>query len=173
MAVQIRRLTGTTPDTVDITDINTRMNAEDAHSTAGTNNPILVPSDGTNYSYKTSTRLYVDGAGTGTIDNIKWYTDGENNLGTGLGLQAKAVETYSQATGTSGESGDEMTGGADAFTYTSVSPLSVTGSVTDPTGAELFGHIVELQMTAGTTASAGSTGQETMYWRYDSTMSWT
>lgn len=170
MAVQVHRLTGeeAEPTTTDITDSNTRLNAEDAHSESGTNNPILIPDDGTNYSYKASTQLYFDGSGTGTIDNIKWYTDGDNELGTGVGLQVATAGEYSQATGTEGETGDDITGD-DAFNYTSGSPLDVDGSVTDPAD-ELFGDIVELQTTVGDNASAGATTSETMTFRYDSTV---
>lgn len=168
MAVQVHRLTGTTPTTTDITSTNTRLNAEDAHSESGTTNPILIPDSGTNYSYKASTQLFYSGTGTGTINNIKWYTDGDNGLGTGVGLEVATSATYSQATGTEGETGDDNAG-SDAFTHTSGSPLSVSGSVTDPDD-ELFGDIVELQTTVGDTASAGATASETMTFRYDSTV---
>lgn len=171
MSIQIRRWTGAAgSETKDnITDTNTRFLASDSHTVAGTSNPVLIPDSGTNYSYKASTRLYYDGSGTGTIDNIKWYTDGDNNLGTGIGLNVKTASTYSQATGTEGETGDEMTGGSDAFDYTSANPLSVTGSVTDPANEDV-GDFVELQSTVGTTASAGTSTQETVTWRYDSTI---
>lgn len=178
MAVKIYRLTGAATGGVattytDITSINTRLNAEDAHSTAGTSNPILIPSAGTNYSYKCSTQLGWDGAtGSGTINNIKWYTDGSNSLGTGVGLQVKSASaTYVQATGTEGESGGNIAG-TNAFTYTSASPLSITGSTTNPTDGTKFGNIVEIQTTVGATASVGPTAAtEACTWRYDSTIS--
>ena len=83
MSIQIRRLTGAGPTATNITSINTRLNAEDAHSTAGTTNPILKPASGTNYSYWAVFRLFYNGAGTGTINNIRWFTDGTNSFGTG------------------------------------------------------------------------------------------
>ncbi len=60
--VTIRRWTGSSgaPTKTNITSINTRANAEDAHSTAGTSNSILIPTSGTNYSYWVATRLSVD-----------------------------------------------------------------------------------------------------------------
>jgi len=176
MAVKIYRLTGTANEGeattyTDITSINTRLNAEDAHSTAGETNPILIPAEGTNYSYKCSTQLGWDGTtGDGTINNLKWYTDGANGLGTGVGLQVvSSSDTYVQATGTVGTSGVNIDG-THAFNYTSTSPLSVTGSVTDPTDGEKFGNIVEIQTTVDSTASAGATNSETITWRYDSTI---
>lgn len=171
--LKIRRWTGTagSETKTDITSINTRHTTKDTHSTntTATGDGILVPSAGTNYSYKHSYRLYYDGSDTGQISDIEWYTDGSNGLGTGIGMNAKTVASYSQATGTEGESGDEMTGGADAFSYTSASPLSVTGSVTDP-NTEDVGNFVETQATVGTTASAGVTSTETLTFRVTHTI---
>lgn len=178
MAVQIRRLTGAGPTSTDITSINTRLNAEDAHTTAGTSNPVRVPSSGTNYSYWCVTQLYYDGSGTGTIDNIEWFTDGTNSLGTGVGLNAQDATGYVQATGTAGTTGTELTTGnyatltgapVNAFGFTTGSPKTVTGSVTNPS-SEAFGNRMVLQLTVASTASAGSTSSETITWRYDSTV---
>lgn len=179
MGVQIHRLTGAGETGVDITDINTRLNAEDAHSTAGTTNPILKPETGTNYSYWAVTRLYYDGQGDGTINNIRWFTDGSNNLGTGRGLVANTATGYTQATGTEGETGTELTTGnyatlagapTNAFDRTSASPLAVSGSVTDPDN-EYFGDYVVIQATIGDNADAGAGSSETLSWRYDTTIS--
>src|SRR5215212_9552517 len=136
--VTIRRWTGSSgsPTKTNITSINTRANAEDAHSTAGTSNSILIPTSGTNYSYWANTRLSVDAITGGTVDNIRWYTDGTNSLGTGVTCKAHTATAYGQAAGTQGTSGTQMTktnydntGGtmdsgtiADAFTRTSGSP---------------------------------------------------
>jgi hypothetical protein len=181
MSVQIRRLVGTSPGTsgaVDITSINTRLNAEDAHTTAGTTNPILKPPSGTNYSYWAVFRLFYNGSGTGTINNIKWFTDGSNGLGTGRGLVVNTATGYVQATGTTGETGTQLTTGnyatlagapSNAFAYTTGSPLSVAGSVTNPS-TEYFGDFVVAQVTIADTASAGASSPETISWRYDSTI---
>jgi len=179
MSVQIRRLTGEGPTANDITSINTRLNAADAHTTAGTTNPILKPASGTNYSFWAVLRLFFNGVGTGTINNIEFHTDGGNGMGTGVSLNVQTATAYDQATGTDGETGDELNttnyptlAGApvDAFSYTSGSPLSVSGSVTDPSSEE-FGDYVVLQLAIADTASAGATGQETITFLYDSTIS--
>jgi hypothetical protein len=175
--VTIRRWTGTTgsPTKTDITGINTRANAEDAHSTAGTTNPIRVPESGTNYSYWVSTRLSCDVAPSGTIDNLKWYTDGANGMGTGVGVNVNTASGYVQATGTAGTTGIQLTTGnhadlagapTNAFAYTSGSPLSVTGSTT---GTGDFGHFVVYQVTVASTAGPGATSTETFTWSYDET----
>lgn len=170
MSVQIRRLTGSTPGTGDdITNSNTRLLASDTHTISGTSNAVRIPSSGTNYSYKCSLQLYYDGSGTGTVDNIRWFTDGVNSLGTGIGLQVKTSSVYSQATGTEGVSGDEMTGGSDGFSYLESSPLTISGSVTGPSN-ELFADILEKQITVDSNADNGVSGQETGTYRYDSTI---
>lgn len=175
--VQIVRLTGAGPTATDITSINTRANAEDAHTTAGTSNSILVPAAGTNYSYWVTTRLNVTAITSGTVDNVKWYTDGSNNFGTGVTCSVGTATGYTQATGTAGTTGTQLTvgnyptftlGNANAFTYTSGAPLSVAGS-TSATGQ--FGDRVVYQIEVGTTAASGATAQETFTWRYDDTSS--
>lgn len=182
MAVQIRRLTGSGPTPTNVTSINTRLNAEDAHSTGGTTNPILKPAAGTNYSFWAVFRLFFSGTGTGKISDIEWFTDGSGSLGTGRGLNVATANAYAQATGTPGVSGDELSvanygnGTTDlngapvsAFTKTTGSPLAVDGEVTDPDNDE-FGDYVVLQYTVGTTASAGAGSQETITWRWLSTI---
>jgi hypothetical protein len=175
--VQIVRLTGAGPTATDITSINTRANAEDAHTTAGTSNSILVPTSGTNYSYWVVTRLNVTAITAGTVDNVKWYTDGTNNFGTGVTCKTNTATGYVQATGTAGTSGTQLTTGnyatlagapTDAFAYTSGSPLSVAGTTT-VTGQ--FGDRVVYQIEVGTTAASGATAQETFTWKYDDTSS--
>jgi hypothetical protein len=175
--VQIVRLTGAGPTATDITSINTRANAEDAHTTAGTSNSILVPAAGTNYSFWVVTRLNVTAITSGTVDNVKWYTDGANNFGTGVTCKVSTATGYVQATGTAGTSGTQLTTGnyatlagapVDAFTYTSGSPLSVSGTTTT-TGQ--VGDRVVYQIEVGTTAASGATAQETFTWKYDDTSS--
>jgi hypothetical protein len=170
--VEIRRLHGAGPTSTDITSANTRLNAEDAAST-GTTNPVQIPASGTKYSYWAVTQLNCTVAPSVSISNLKWYTDSSNGLGTGVGLNVNTATGYVQATGTPGDTGTELTTGnyatlagapADAFTYTSGSPLSVTGS-TSGTGA--FGDRVVMQLTVTTTASPGVTPTETITWRYD------
>jgi hypothetical protein len=180
--VIINRWTGTSgaPTKTPITSINTRANAEDAHSTAGTTNSILIPTSGTNYSYWVSSRLNVTAITGGTVNNVRWYTDGTNTLGTGVTCKVATSGTYAQAPGTVGTSGTQMTVGnystagsgailttpTDAFTYTSAAPLSVNGSNT-ATGD--FGDFVVYQIEVGTTASSGASGSETFTFKYDDT----
>lgn len=175
--VQIHRLTGAGPTSTNITGINTRANAEDAHTTAGTSNSILVPGAGTSYSYWVTTQLNVTAITGGTVNNLRWYTDSSNNFGTGVTCKAQNATSYVQATGTPGDSGTQLTTGnhaglsgapVDAFTFTSGSPKSLTGS-TSTTG--LFGDRMVYQIEVASTASSGATAQETFTWKYDDTSS--
>lgn len=176
--VTIRRWTGSTgsPTKTDITSINTRANAEDAHSTAGTTNSVLIPSSGSNYSFWVATRLSVDAITSGTVNNIKWYTDGSNNFGTGVTAIGNTATSYIQATGTTGTTGTQLTTGnystvttpVDPFTFTSGSPKSVSGSTT--TTGDL-GDFFVYQLVVGTTAASGASAQETFTWQYDDTSS--
>ncbi len=182
--VIIERLTGAGPTRTAITGINTRANAEDAHSTGDTGNPIEIPGAGTNYSYWVNTQLNATVAPDNLIDNLEWFTDGTNSYGTGITLQVAtaALGSYTQATGTPGVTGTLLndtnysggtitpaTPGADnAFAFVTGAPLSVTGS-TSGTGA--FGDMVIFQVAVGTTATPGTkpATPETITWRYDET----
>lgn len=177
--VVIKRWTGSSgsPTKTDITGINTRANAEDAHTTAGTDNPIQVPSSGTNYSFWVSTRLSATSSPSGTIDNLRWYTDGSNNFGTGITCKGNTASAYAQATGTDGVTGDQLNttnhedlAGApvDVFGHTSGSPKSVPGSISNPSTGD-FGDFFVYQIEVADTAGPGATAQETFTWKYDET----
>lgn len=177
--VIINRWTGTSgaPVKTNVTSINSRLNAEDAHSTAGTSNSILIPAAGTNYSFWAAFRLAISAITGGTVNNIKWFTDGANSLGTGVAANVNTATTYVQATGTAGTTGNILNttnystlagATASAFTYTSGSPLSVAGS-SSATGD--LGDFVVLQTAISTSAVQGATPQETVTFRYDDTSS--
>lgn len=179
--VSILRITGAaaTPTATDITSINTRANAIDAHSTADVNSSILVPATGTgpNYSFWVVTRLNVNTITSGTVNNIKWFTDGSNNFGTGVTALVNTATGYVQATGTVGVTGTALSTAAyttlaaapvNPFTYVDTAPLAVAGSTTT-TGQ--FGDYVVYQLVVADTAASGATAQETFTWRYDDTSS--
>lgn len=178
--VLIRRWTGASggPTKSDITSINTRANAEDAHSTAGTTNSILIPAAGTNYSYWVATRLDVTAITGGTVNNIKWYSDGTNNFGTGVTCVGNTATGYVQASGTAGTTGIALNttnyatlagAPANVFGHTAGSPKSVTGSTSAVSDA--FADFFVYQIEVATTAASGATPSETFTWQYDDTSS--
>lgn len=175
----INRKTGAGPTNTAITSGNTRASASDNPYTTETANPVPIPGAGTNYSYWVNTRLECTQAPTTSVNNLKWFTDGTDSTGTGVGINVATANTYGQASGTLGTTGDQLTvanygdgiddlngAPADAFTYTSGSPLSVTGSIS---GTGEFGDLVVYQFTVGTSAAAGTTPAETFTWQYDET----
>lgn len=132
------------------------------NSTVDTNNPMVIPGAGVDYSYEKWLRLKIGGTGPSVqITNLKFYTDGSNGLGTGVLLYAKAVTAYAtpaEATGTAGYT--------DAFTYTSGSALSLGAGPYSGTNTEIGDHCV-MMMTVGTTATQGQTPSETLTFSYD------
>lgn len=135
-------------------------NADNA--TVDTANRMVVPASGSDYSYEKWLRLQVDVAPSVDIQNIKFYTDGNNGFGTGIGLYAKAVSSYSTpAEGTS------TSGYADAFTYTAASPLTLGAGPYTGTG-EKGDHCV-LLLKVDSTAAPGLLASETLVFAYDET----
>lgn len=180
--VIIERLTGAGPTRTDLAGGNSRFNAFDSQTTGDTANPIEIPGAGTNYSYWANTQLNATAAPDNLIDNIEWFTDGSNTYGTGIGLVVAqaAIASYTEAPGTPGVTGTELTdtnytGGTltpatptDAFNEVTGAPLAVTGSTT---GTGQFGNIVVLQVTVGTSATPGTKPgtPEIITWRFDET----
>lgn len=174
--VIIIRKTGTGPTTSAITSINTRANATDAHTTADTTAPVQIPTDtATKRSFWVVTRLQCTGAPASLIDNIEWYSDSSNTFGTGVGCIGNSATGYVQATGTTGDTGLQLSTGnystlttdpVNVFTFTSAAPKAMTGSISG-TG-EFSNHFV-YQTTVTSDASPGVTGTETWTWRFDET----
>lgn len=153
-------------------------------STIDNVNPIPKPAAGTNYSFWKQVYLKCSVAPSAQCDNFKWYTDG-GGFGTGITLKMGTQHPtknsgsdagYEVATGTIGETGDEMvaahaglSASSDAFGYTSATPKTVscseTSSKIDAIG-ETTDYIV-LQAEVGTTASAGTPSNETLTWKWD------
>ena len=169
--VQVYERTGASgaPTNTDITSLNSRYLLADSTSASTTATPLQIPAASTNNSYWKSHYLNCTVTPAGTIDTIKLYTDGANSYGTGVTetISTAAALAYVQATGsaTSGTllsnvnySGSGST--VNVFTYTSGSPLSITGSITNPSINKISDFWVE-QMNVASTASPGVTPAET------------
>ena len=181
--IKINRITGPGAGSgVDITNLKTRSNTIDTHSTNDTTSPIQVPSSGVSFSYWVTTRLNAIITPAGTINNLKWYTDGANNFGTGVTCKCAKASTganagYRQAIGTIGTTGTQLTTSdhtgldelpANAFGFTSGSPKSLSGSISNPdTG--LFGDHLVHQIEVDSTAGPGATTSESFVWKFDET----
>lgn len=175
--ISIRRWSGPAshPTKTDITGVNTRANTEDSHSSSGTANCLLIPAIGKNFSYWVSTRLYIESISKGTIDNIRWFTDGTNNFGTAVACVGNTADSYTPASGIPGQTGLELSLSncptltsepVDIFSFTPSSPKNLTGSAAK-TGD--VGQFLVYQIQVGSAAQTGATAQETFTFKYDDT----
>ena len=155
------------------------------NATIDSNDPVPIPSSGTNYSYWKQVYLFCDTAPDTQVDNVKFYTDG-SGFGTGITLNvgdqfptknSASNAGYEVATGTSGTTGDEVTAEhadissvTSAFSYTSGSPLSgptisEDSSIIDAV-SETTNYLV-FQLAVTSSASPGNKSNETLTFQYD------
>jgi len=160
----------------DITSINTRASQADAHKTTETTDPIPIPGAGTNYSFWVSTRLSCTVTPTGTVNNVKWYSDAAS-FGTGVTVVGAKASTGATVGYRIAASAIQLTTGnhtgldatpVNVTTLTSGSPLAITGSITNPSTGR-FGDLFVYSFEVGTSATAGATSQNTFTWQYDET----
>lgn len=163
---------------------NLRFRTDDAN-TQDTTNPVPIISGQTKRSYWRQVYLKCTTAPATKVDNLKFYTDGEG-YGTGITLQVAeqfpiknsgSDAGYEVATGTPGDTGDEVVAGhasvtsvTDAFAKTVGSPLagptiSEGGSLIDAID-ETSNYLV-FQADVIDTASPGTKGAETLSIQYD------
>jgi hypothetical protein len=176
--VTVRRWTGSAgaPTKTDVTSATTRLSQSDS-PTPGTSNPIPIPTAGESRSWWAHFRLSADTTPAGTIDNLKWYSDGANGFGTGVTMQGADASTgadagYREATDDSDLTQANHTGldaaEVDVFTLTSGSPRTLGGSISNPSTGD-FGDFFVQQFTVISTASPGATPAETFTFQYDET----
>ena len=158
--IQIHEMTGTATG-LDKTSGTVRFKSAD-ETTVDTNNKVQVPGAGTTYSYNKQLRFYIAGMGTSsTIENLQAYTDGSNDMGTG-------VDVYYNVSGSHVTHTDATIGTTDLFTATTASPIDMDATNTAAgTGTGYLGDFLEMQLAVGTTAGPGQTGQETVTFSYD------
>jgi hypothetical protein len=97
--VLIREANGAGPTYTDKTSGTIRFRNSDA-ATVDNNNPLVVPTANTEYSFRKVLQLHIS-AGTFTeVSNPNFYLDGANNFGTGrkLWMNNTAQGTYTQGT---------------------------------------------------------------------------
>lgn len=175
-SVDVVRQTDVGPTNTVVTSATSRLSTSDAPA-PGSADPIPIPGAGTNHSFWATFRLNATTTPDGTINNIRFYSDGSNGLGTGVTVTGMDSASYVQATGTQGTSGNELTTAnhagltgtpVDVFGWTSGSPKTVPGSLVNPSTGE-FGNRMVLQSHVADTASPGSTPAETFTFVYDET----
>jgi len=126
----------------------------------------VVPDAGSIYSYTKKVRAYMEAAPGTQVGNLRWYSDGANGFGTGIGVTAKNLGITWGANYKT-----QMSGGADLFGYTSGAPLDGDGTDTGPfvpaDDDSYIGDLIELQMSVASTASHGALATESLTLAYD------
>jgi len=167
------------------------------NATIDESDKIIIPTAGNGpyYSYPKSIYLHCDAPDGKVLTNVKLYTSGSNNLGTGCDIQVGlqfpcryyngAADVYGAGAGDQYEIANNanelvaehggITSSASIFTYTSASPLAV--KINSVGAGNQGGQIdaahettcyIELQGSVANTASEGTTPQATVYISYDS-----
>ena len=167
--LSVKQASGSSPSYTTIS--NLRHNTDDTVN-PGTNNPLIKPTIGSNYGFWKAICLNVDVAPAVSINNIRFFTPG--SLGwTGVILKGNSASAYTEATGTTGVSGDELTtiaypslAGApvDSAGWLAASPLTVPGTLVNVSDKSDF---VVLQANISTSAVAGTLAPVTVTFRYD------
>lgn len=153
---------GATPVASTIT--NMRFCTSDNYN-PGTDYPCVKPSAGLNYSYKKTLYLNADTSPSSIINNIKFFCDGTIGW-TGVTIEVAAADSYTEPEGVEGTSGTDASLNNDITTYTSASPLSLTGSIENPSTGKISQYL-ELQAVISTDAVAGALAAETLSFQYD------
>lgn len=180
--VSIRRYTGAGPGSASADRSGgggpIRASNSDNDYTTETANPIPIPAAGTNYSFWVTTSLFADTTPAGTINNLRWFSDGSNSFGTGVGADMGDASTgtdagYRQATAaiqlTTGNHTGLDAAPAGAFTLTSGSPRTLGGSISNPTTGR-FGDFAVWQINVASTAGPGELPVDEQFtFRYDET----
>lgn len=183
----VKQYTGATPTKTTVT--TPRLSTSDV-AAPGTNNPIPIPTSSFKYSFWMSLALSISAMNDATLlNNHKFYSDGTIGwtLGTSGELRLGARDSgdfgcpegsYDQATGTQGDTGDDLedpTNGHDYYkgqtnksdpvgNYTSGSPATI--DTADKTAAGDFKHVV-LQAKVASDATRGAQAAETLTFQYD------
>lgn len=177
--VKIAQYTGAAPGaSTDVTSASVTVGTSDEDTSASA---IPIPSSGSNHSYWMTSALVATVAPDNALDNLKWYTDGTNSLGTGVDGIVATASAYVQATGTAGSSGvllssachAHLTGSpanstSDMFAFSSSCKLGIAGSIGATTGSAGDEFVVH-QLSVINTAGAGNTPEETITFEYDET----
>ena len=153
---------GATPVATTVT--NCRFCTDDDYN-PGTDYPMVKPAAGSNYSFKKTLYLNADTSPSSIINNIKFFCDGTIGW-TGVDIECAVADAYTEPTGTIGTTGDDESLNNNIEDYTTGSPLSMTGSISNPDTGKVSQYL-ELQAVVSTDAVAGALAAETVTFRYD------
>lgn len=170
--VQIREKNGAGENATDKTSSTVRPKMADDPN-VDSNDPLVIPATGQNYSYEKWLRLYIGATGPDTnITNPKFYTDGNNGFGTGVNVWIALDGTYTTPVTPSTANDPPQHDGVDMtniFTYTSGSPLALDVTNTGPYSGTLtdFADYLVIVAEAEAAATQGSVPAEALTFVYD------
>ena len=170
--VQLREKNGAGENATDKTNATIRPKMAD-NATVDTNDPLVIPATGQNYSYEKWLRLHIGLTGPdNNITNPKFYTDGMNSLGTGVKLWVAVDGTYTTPVTPDNSNDPPLHDGSpmvSAFTYTSSAPLALDTTNTGPysgTSVDIADYLVVVAE-AEAVATQGTVPAETLTFVYD------
>lgn len=148
-------------------------NADDA--VVDTADRLIIPAAGQEYSFGKWIRLEISVAPSVDIDNIRAYSDGANNFGTGVKAWYAVRGTYATP-GIPAEGNDPPKGPGttvnmlDFFLRVSTAPIDMDAINAGPftTTGDIADWLV-MVMEAETSAVQGQTPTEPLTWAYDET----
>jgi hypothetical protein len=160
--VQIWEMTSDTQG-VDKTSDTVRFKSADETS-VDSNNRLQIPGAGEDWSYTKQLRANITVAPSVDCTNLRAYTDGSNDFGTGVNVDYDTQQTWQTQT-------DADISGTDLFTKTSGAAIDMdqTNDTDGKTDTGNYGDHLRLQMGVTNTASPGALTPETLTFAYDET----
>lgn len=132
------------------------------NSDVDSNNPMVIPAANSDFSFEKWLQLRITGTRPAdNISNIRVYTDGTNNFGTGISVWARSATAFSAPAEVT-----TSTGLTNLFTYTAGGALTLDGGPYSGTST-FVGSMLVLTMEVASTATVGALAAETLTWLYD------
>ena len=136
-------------------------NADDA--TVDSNNPMVIPGAGSDFSFDKWLRMEVTVAPDTQIENLTAYSDGSNGFGTGVLAWYKLAGTFVTPTEPVASAGY-----ADFFATTNLLPADMDAINTGPfVGTGEVGDYMQLMLEVASTATQGALSSETITMAFD------
>ena len=171
--VLIREKNGAGETATDKTSGTVRFKNAD-NATVDTNNPLVIPTSNTEYSYEKFLRAHIGGTAPDTeITNLEFYMDGAKGWAAGVKLWGRGIAAYTTpAVPTETNDPPQIPVGGtpvaatDAFTWTSGSPLSLGAGPFSTINTDM-GNYVDLVMEVEIGSTQGALATETATFEYD------
>ena len=179
--IAIIELNGASATPTDKTSGTVRFKKAD-DATVDLNDPLVVPSSNTEYSYLKVLRLRDNGDAYTQISNIRAYTDGSAVWQAGVKAWAATDGVYTQPYiptvtndppqySSDGAAGSPQTTMVDLFSYTSGAPLDMdafdAGPFTPGSPAEFIGDFMYMAMEVEIGSTQGLQTAETLTFSWD------